>query len=593
MEYDKVDDFITGNETPTPAVGKYFKIDVPNYNNASGTAEQRRSYIRLGALSGEWQNEPGGDLVKYAYEVGPAGKEVDAAVTADIKARFNITDPEAEFYNPFIDDQRLRGAGNVNPTGPNGHGMTVPQRRAESALLHTKGGWRDHSDGNRITTTRGDKIEVIYGNYKLIVLGRQPDAGQGMGWEATGNNVQDFAGATMPGASVTVSWIKEAYLAGHADATGRAQAKAALEAELARNTTRIGEINAKLPTASTARGRGGKSEKERLQDEKASLEARNAALSGSLIPEAQRDIEDAEEFNQSYVPAGAEKGGGAWLLQNSTERVYQYSRNAGNFKNEEWGDLRESYTGSENPERVGTTRDAGLQGHATTHTTDPSPEVADVPMPGVSSVGLPRGNPRMISKTWAEKIETYTGSSAWKIPEIKEETWVTTKRSETHAKDTHEETHVSGTIDEKTFAGAMTEVVMAATIDSTINSTLIIENTNVLANHTEIFVGPSHISFELTGILLDVFIGIRKVEIEIAKKGYSMSLGERSEYRTKEQKAALDSFKAALKNSQATVDNKKVSVYDDTKALQAAISALSVHLGILTRSPGGRRASPC
>ena len=46
-------------------------------------------------------------------------------------------------------------------------------RTLESSQLHTKGGWRDHTDGNRITTTRGDKIEVIRGNYKLIVLGRQ------------------------------------------------------------------------------------------------------------------------------------------------------------------------------------------------------------------------------------------------------------------------------------------------------------------------------------------------------------------------------------------------------------------------------------
>ena len=43
----------------------------------------------------------------------------------------------------------------------------------DSLKLHTKGGWRDHSDGNRITTTYGDKVEVIRGNYKMIVLGRQ------------------------------------------------------------------------------------------------------------------------------------------------------------------------------------------------------------------------------------------------------------------------------------------------------------------------------------------------------------------------------------------------------------------------------------
>ncbi|WP_437679785.1 hypothetical protein [Sorangium sp. So ce131] len=33
--------------------------------------------------------------------------------------------------------------------------------------------WRDYTDGNRVTTTRGDKIEVIGGNYKLNVMGRR------------------------------------------------------------------------------------------------------------------------------------------------------------------------------------------------------------------------------------------------------------------------------------------------------------------------------------------------------------------------------------------------------------------------------------
>ncbi|WP_437837922.1 hypothetical protein [Sorangium sp. So ce1153] len=33
--------------------------------------------------------------------------------------------------------------------------------------------WRDETDGNRITTTRGDKIEVIGGTYKMTVLGHR------------------------------------------------------------------------------------------------------------------------------------------------------------------------------------------------------------------------------------------------------------------------------------------------------------------------------------------------------------------------------------------------------------------------------------
>lgn len=36
--------------------------------------------------------------------------------------------------------------------------------------------WRDHTDGNRITTTRGDKIEVIGGSYQLFIHSRSPQA---------------------------------------------------------------------------------------------------------------------------------------------------------------------------------------------------------------------------------------------------------------------------------------------------------------------------------------------------------------------------------------------------------------------------------
>ncbi|HEY1694705.1 MAG TPA: IPT/TIG domain-containing protein [Polyangiaceae bacterium] len=87
--------------------------------------------------------------------------------------------------SPFVDDTRDQGASN------NANGLTVAQRVSESALLFTKGGWRDHTDGNRVTTTFGDKIEVIRGNYKLIVLGRQDAAGGGHTWESSGGCLQD------------------------------------------------------------------------------------------------------------------------------------------------------------------------------------------------------------------------------------------------------------------------------------------------------------------------------------------------------------------------------------------------------------------
>ncbi len=97
------------------------------------------------------------------------------------------TNQDASYFPGFADDTRQRGtptqsqatgANNTCPAQTNVSNAPVanfPQnRQAETLKLLSKGGWWDHSDGNRVTTTSGDKIEVIQGNYKLVVLGRQP-----------------------------------------------------------------------------------------------------------------------------------------------------------------------------------------------------------------------------------------------------------------------------------------------------------------------------------------------------------------------------------------------------------------------------------
>jgi hypothetical protein len=95
------------------------------------------------------------------------------------------TNQDPNFLLGFADDVRSHGAlptsSTPNPehaakTIVNGAAVdnTNQNRQAETLRLLTKGGWWDHSDGNRITTTAGDKLEVIQGNYKIMVLGRQP-----------------------------------------------------------------------------------------------------------------------------------------------------------------------------------------------------------------------------------------------------------------------------------------------------------------------------------------------------------------------------------------------------------------------------------
>jgi hypothetical protein len=293
----------------------------------------------------------------------------------------------------FLDDVRRRDV-DVDPTllanakpddlandDVQGNGLTKDQRQRESAQLYTRGGWRDHSDGNRITTTYGDKIEVIRGNYKMIVMGRQDNPGDAQGWEVSGSHITDYAPGTMPGASYWLEWVPD-YLG---------------------NST---------------------------------------------------------------------SNAGVWLLANTTENVYQFSRNAGHFRTETWGSLNETYIGSETPPPDGATvatetghgsgghepparlpgiqYDTPLRKAAFDGVYDPLANPADALDPRArpawedDSTGMVRSNPHVISKTWAQRIDTWNGSELCPVPFISEVTW---------AADTESETHFSGTATEKTYGG--------------------------------------------------------------------------------------------------------------------------------------------
>lgn len=66
-----------------------------------------------------------------------------------------------------------------------------------TAELMTRGGWRLHTDGNYLSTTRGDRVDVIFGNYHLAVLGRTGGSSTAAVWtpayweSSGGHTVQD------------------------------------------------------------------------------------------------------------------------------------------------------------------------------------------------------------------------------------------------------------------------------------------------------------------------------------------------------------------------------------------------------------------
>jgi hypothetical protein len=119
---------------------------------------------------------------RNASTLAPAGSLDFAEAFADgsgVSTDAYGTNQDPNFLLGFADDVRNRGPLDTTqcPATTNVNGSSVPNnnqnRQAETLRLLGKGGWWDHSDGNRITTTSGDKIEVIQGNYKLVVLGRQ------------------------------------------------------------------------------------------------------------------------------------------------------------------------------------------------------------------------------------------------------------------------------------------------------------------------------------------------------------------------------------------------------------------------------------
>jgi hypothetical protein len=163
---------VTINESETPGA-RHLVIKVKDFAVNPLTNQKMTSYLRLGAARDE---------------MGASGDDKKLA----------------EMVTSFRDDDRER---DDFPRQDEYDGVSVEQRREISKKLHTLGGWRDHSDGNRISTTKGDKVEVVRGNYKLLVLGRQPEGENGADWEASGGHIVD--GDIAPGAVTDIRWIKD------------------------------------------------------------------------------------------------------------------------------------------------------------------------------------------------------------------------------------------------------------------------------------------------------------------------------------------------------------------------------------------------
>lgn len=174
----------------------HFQLVVPNYDNAGSADNPPLTYVRLGQA---WQTN----------------ETLSVANRADSLLMPSADLPEGHLH--FKDDARAAAPARTKPDKvyrrDDGVTETTSTAAALTAELLTRGGVREHTDGDRISTTRGDHLAVVFGNYKLAIMGRVegPKVGRSW-WESSGGHNHDST--STPGEVSTISWT-----ASHEDGT--------------------------------------------------------------------------------------------------------------------------------------------------------------------------------------------------------------------------------------------------------------------------------------------------------------------------------------------------------------------------------------
>lgn len=456
------------------AKGKYLLVNVPDF--AADTVgprknQQMTSFLRMGSYHERPDEDPAQkrslELAKLAQVVT---KVQGGHLTAPYGAEVNTSDTGVEGRGVFLDDHRNRDA---CPDGT----LPVAERLEQSGVLLNRGGWWDHSDGNRVSTTYGDKVEVIRGSYKMVVMQRQDDPGFGGGWDVSGGHIQDLGPNSMPGASVRVEFRP---------------------------------------------GMFGKT--------------------------------------------------GTWHLENTTNNFIQTSDYAGDFFEHWYGNLKQTTVGSEHPQEFN------------------------------DALQKPYGNPEITEKTWAKKIESYTGSTNWRIPEMKEETYAVTTSALTDISGSMSETTYCdgtstsntgsasrpiGAVVENTYAnttntfskvGASNEVTMVgASMETTLAGTQ--GSLTLATSQVEVEVMLAKGSVSVVGITGEVSVGAKFA----ANIGYSReaNIGDHDSIDIPKKKDVdIEELKAAVKELQVAVEKKSVSVTNNILAVQLKLTAVVVNIGI-------------
>ncbi len=182
---------------PSTSGNKYALLMVPDYDN--GAAGNQTSYVSLGATQAsrlstysEWakfrssnmgtRDHTDGDRVitTKGPRLDVVGGNYEMHVRGAIAPTSYDTDPQKETFRDEDEAYLRLGYTDKDPYLP----LFVDSDAAKKAEIEgivramkaatsgpNKFGWEDHTDGHRMTTTGGDKIEIIKGKSYIHVLG--------------------------------------------------------------------------------------------------------------------------------------------------------------------------------------------------------------------------------------------------------------------------------------------------------------------------------------------------------------------------------------------------------------------------------------
>lgn len=582
------DDFETGSGSASDTAGtKYYQITVPSFQEVSapsgayvpttladGTTSiptyTGSSFLRIGSspASTDWTGttyKASVNLARLAGDPALIAKSqgisvVSGAISSSNEENANastlgsgsgwssgfedgagVSGPYGYAGDPnyllgFADDTRYHGAsGSESPAKTLVNGVAVANdhrnRQAETLRLLTKGGWWDHSGGNRISTTAGDKIEVIQGNYKMVVLGRQSAP-------TTPTTVVDIGYCTAQ--SSTLAGLLSTWYADQSTANSTAidTAWSAVSAD-ARGTITADQIRTQYAY---------------------NMDTSSVVANGFIT-----DVSGGHFQEQYPSPTPCIKTV-EYLLDDTTGEWTLYQDNGlGNVVTKLKGrtvDLfqgtkREAYVGSES------TDDAGLDPTIISKTwaTSSYSQLGSEDKPvGWSGDGFSTSTAKamevdfggdgstlagdVVAKTWAQRIRTYVGSVTRAVPHIYTETY-------------------ADEIQTYTFAASHVTTTMGASSVSV----------NGVLNTLEIVVGLKE-SFQLAATLS---VGVTETRIRGNNNSVDLSRNTvaAQEAKMAAMRTAIDAFESNICNATMGIRQTNVELANASLKLGAAVSVLA------------------